>query len=242
MDPQQETEGRNPDLMDRASQLFQEFKGPKWSKIAKTIEREGYFKDGKVLSSNTIRKRFQKDPVLKKLLADYRQGKTRKDNTPKIIVPKAHLEKKPAPSLSRIERDNITNHTDDTVTAKELLSLLQGSMQRRDEILIEQIRKSNTGGNMEVLLQIEDRMAKKMNQELESIKDELEQIEARLEMLVETRVEENLRSLVTPGGSFAKDLQNIIDQILDRKLSGRAGNIIFRPNINTRPRIRQVGR
>lgn len=221
--PVPDTEGKKTDLMGRAAEIFQEFGGPRWSEIAKELEGEGYLEDGKPLTSNALRKRFQKNPVLRRLLEDSRQGKLQPKDISVLAVPKEVLENQSPQSLGRVKRDITKDHTKDTtVTAKEVLALLQSSMQRRDEILIEQIRKSTTGSDMGVLLQIEDRMVTKMNEEWKRIEDELEQVEARLEMLVEHRVEENLQSLVTPGGSFAKDLENIIDQILDRKLSGQA--------------------
>jgi hypothetical protein len=226
--PEQESERNKTDLMSRAAELFQEFRGPHWAEIVKELEGEGYLKgDDKALTSNALRKRSQKDPVLRRLLEDYRQGKLQPREMSLLTVPKEHLEKRPAPSRTRVKRDNIADHAGDTtVTAKEVLALLQGSMQRRDEILIEQIRQSNTGGDMGGLLQIEDRMVQKMNQEWGKIKEKVGQIEVRLEILVEDKVDENLKSMVTPEGSFAKDLESVVTKVIEKKFSGEAGTLL----------------
>jgi len=224
-----ETEGLVPgekrvDLMDRAAQLFQELGGPRWSEIAVTLQKEGFLEDGKSLSSNALRKRFQKDPVLRKLLEDSRKGKPQRAKTP---APREAQVKRPGPPVTRPKRDNTKDHTpDEIVTAKQVLSLLQGTMQRRDEMLLEQIRKSNTGPDYLVIREIEDKMVNKMNEEWKRLEDELEQIEARLEILVEDKVEENLKSMVTPEGSFGKDLEAVMTKILDKRFSGEAGTLL----------------
>lgn len=210
--PVPESGEKGLDLMDRATQLFQELKGPKWSEIAKTIETEGYLEDGKPLSSNALRKRFQKDPVLRKLLEDARKGRPRRERTP---APTGTQVKKPAPPVTRAKRDNTA---DTTVTAKEVLDLLQGSMQRRDEMLLEQIRKSNTISDTRIIQEIEE--------EVKLMETRMSDIEERLEILVEDKVEENLRSMVTPGGSFERDLEAVMTKILDKRLSGEAGTLL----------------
>lgn len=210
--PVPESGEKRLDLMDRATQLFKEAQGPKWSEIAKTLQNEGYLEDGKPLSSNALRKRFQKDPILRKLLENYRHGKTQKENTPAPTGPPV---KKPAPPVTRTRRDNTA---DTTVTAKEVLDLLQGSMQRRDEMLLEQIRKSNTMSDTRIIQEIEE--------EVKLMETRMSDIEERLEILVEDKVEENLKSMVTPGGSFERDLESLVTKIIEKKLSGEAGTLL----------------
>lgn len=223
-----DTEGLEPkigkkeiDLMGRAAELFQDFNGPKWSEIAKTLKTEGFMEEGKPLSSNAIRKRFQKDPVLRILLEDYRQGKLQPRQISALRVPKEHLEKKTvlSQSLGRMDRDNTVDHTlDETVTAKSLLDLLQGSMQRRDEILIEQIRTSNTMGDTRILREIEEKM--------KLMETRISELDDRLTILVEDKVEEILRTIVNPGGSFARDLEPLVVKIIEEKISGEVGTLL----------------
>ena len=134
--------------------------------------------------------------------------------------PKKHLDTIPALPVGRVKRDNLQNHTDDTtVTAKAVLALLQGSMQRRDEMLLEQIRKSNIDSDTKIIIQ-------QIEKELKLMKTRLDDIEQRLEILVEDKVDGELRSMVTPGGSFAKDLESIITKIIENKISGDVGTFL----------------
>jgi hypothetical protein len=210
--PVPESGEKRLDLMDRATQLFQELKGPRWSEIAKTLQNEGYLEDGKALSSNALRKRFQKDPVLRKLLENARHGKPQRQTTPAPTGPPV---KKPGPPVTRTRRDNTT---DTTVTAKEVLEILQGSIQRRDEMLLEQIRKSNTMSDTRIIQEIEE--------EVKLMETRMSDIEERLEILVEDKVEENLKSMVTPGGSFERDLESLVTKIVQKRLSGEVGTLL----------------
>jgi len=218
----QDTGEKQLDLMGRAAQLFEELQGPRWSEIADSLEKEGYLEDGRPVSSNALRKRFQKDPVLRKVLSDYRQGKSGKEKTPEFRVRKQNLDSVAAQSMGRIKRTKKPDHTSyTTVTAKEVLDLLQGSIQRRDEMLLEQIRKSNTDSDTGIMRQIEDKIMEK----LKTVEEQLQEAEERLAILVEDKVDEALRSMVKPGSAFAKDIESLLADIMETPERSLANNM-----------------
>jgi hypothetical protein len=198
---------------ERAVQLFYELQGPKWSQMARMLEEEGFVEDGKPLTANALRKRFDKDSVLRGVLDDYRQEKPQREETARSPI------QRPGLPVTRVKRNKIADRTTDTaVTAKEMLALLQGSMQRRDEMLLEQIRQSHTISDTTIIRQIEE--------EVKLMEVRLNAIEERLEILVEDKVEENLKSMVTPGGSFERDLESLVTRVIEKKLSGESGSIL----------------
>ena len=119
-----------PNLMERVDILVGEH-GKKWKEIVSILEQEGYAESGQPLNTNTIRKRYD------------RWIKAEKKMLPPAEEAKRHAEKVEPVKTLRPPLASPDNKSNTMVSAKEVLELLKGSIERRDNILATQFSKGS---------------------------------------------------------------------------------------------------
>jgi hypothetical protein len=179
------------DLMKRTHELVSEL-GKKWKQIATLLESEGYLEKGKPLSDNTIRKRY---------------GRWLKSEAPSQEPRTEHRE--PGPKEESISRQTPleTPHKSDLmISAKEVLDLLKGSMERRDGILAAQFQKEQDKEYDEL-----------REQRLEALL--AERLDAKVADVVPAVVNEELQAMQQEGSAFKESIQALVSDIVEEKMS-----------------------
>ena len=258
------------DFLQWVHEIVQE-KGPKWSLIAELAVEQGYEEDGKIPSSNAIRKRYRrwkedlgegalvKDvevmngeadkvakgeepscaPPAEKVLPGVELGSPDgKDYHPKqqyVLVDMEQLrrsiwkEMKESPAPQRETKDQ----REDYISARETLSLIQESMERRDQMLLEQIKQNNTNTDYTVILEMERRM----EHQLTKMQERVEALEGRIAALdVADSVDEALKDMIIPGGSFEKHVLGLVSKAIEQRVSGELGSLLNGIQIRREPK------
>jgi len=186
-----------PDLMERVEELVAA-KGRQWKEIAVVLEQEGYTELDRPLSPNTIRKRYD------------RWLKAVKKMPPPSQERKQHAERveRQHPPLPRTDQES-----DMTVSAKEVLELLRGSIERRDSILAAQVGKEQDKEYDEIR---EQRMEERLT----------EKTRALVEALVPEKVNVAVHELMDEGGSLQRDIEDLVSQLVEIKVSDSLSSLL----------------
>lgn len=186
-----------PDLMERVEELVAT-KGRQWKEIASVLEQEGYVELDQPLTSNTIRKRYD------------RWLKAEKKMPPPSQERKMHHEReKPQPAAV----PKTAHESDMTVSAKEVLELLRGSIERRDNILAAQVGKEQDKEYDELR---EQRMEERLTEKTREL----------VETLVPEKVNVSVRELMEEGGSFQYDIEALVSQLVEIKVSDSLSSLL----------------
>jgi hypothetical protein len=203
--------------------------GKTWKEIEQILEEEGYQEDGKFLTANALRKRFtrwskaeipSKTPVVSEqepagfhIEEEQTDRYYRQHDEALLGLPGSKIASSLASLVSlnnqlleqlrefnvrlgRLERDveeqkSQTSHTDHTdeqpVTTRDLLELLKEFGARREMRFIEE------------------------NREYDMSREEVHEL---IEKSVEDRVDAELKTMLSEGGSFSKELSHLIDRRL----------------------------
>ena len=174
------------DLKERTDSLIKEY-GTKWSKIVSILVEEGVTReDGTPLTVDTVRKRYQR----------WHEGEAKKE--PRRESPKKPSQKSPVPAKT-------IHTTEPSIPVTDILELFRGSLERRDEMLAERIRNDTYSREREdAVVSMEARLEEKI---LKRLRDELVE-------LVQDQVDQELKTMVSPGGSFERDLNSLISRIV----------------------------
>jgi hypothetical protein len=181
------------DLMERVDILVGEH-GKKWKEIVSILEQEGYAESGQPLNTNTIRKRYD------------RWIKAEKKMLPPAEEAKVYAERKLAEKKERPPVPMTNDNSDMMVSAKEVLELLKGSIERRDSMLAEQLTKEH---DKEYDTEREQRMEERLT----------EKTRALVDTLVPEKVNTALQELLEEGGSFQRDIEVMVSHLVEAKVS-----------------------
>jgi len=247
------------DFLQWVHEIVQE-RGPKWSLIAQLAADQGYEEDGKTPSSNAIRKRYGRwkrelgeESFVKAVETEEgKVEKVSKGKEPLIDLKpfdrKDYDQKHQQYALVDVEqlRKSIweevkseppapqqESRREDSISARETLDLIRESMERRDSMLLEQIRKDNTTTDQTVILEVEKRMGHQLTQ----MQERLEALESRIASFdVADSVDEALQDMLTPGGSFEKHVMGLVSQSINQKVSGDLGTLLQGITVRTEPK------
>jgi hypothetical protein len=182
-----------PNLMERVDILVGEH-GKKWKDIILILEQEGYAESGQLLNTNAIRKRYD------------RWIKAEKKMLPPVEEAKRHAEKAEAAKTQRPPLPRTDDKSAVMVSAKEVLELLKGSMERRDSMLAQQLTKEHDKEyDAEREQRMEDRLTEKTG--------------AQVEALVPEKVNSALQELLEEGGSLQRDIEVLVSHLVEAKVS-----------------------
>jgi hypothetical protein len=189
-----------PNLMERVDLLVGEH-GKKWKDIISILEQEGYAESGQLLNTNTIRKRYDRwIKAEKKMLSPAEEAKRHDE--------KAEPAKTQRPPLPKTD-----DKSDMMISAKEVLELLKGSMERRDSMLAEQLTKEH---DKEYDAAREQRVEERLT----------EKTRAMVEALVPDKVSGALEELLAEGGSFQRDIEDRLSSLIQEKLSDSLSSLL----------------
>jgi hypothetical protein len=189
-----------PNLMERVDILVGEH-GKKWKDIISILEEEGYVESGHPLGPNTIRKRYDRwIKAEKKMLPPVEEAK--------ICAERKLAEKKERPPVPKPD-----DKSDMMVSAKEVLELLKGSIERRDSILASQFQKDH---DKEYDAAREQRMEERLT----------EKVHTMMEALVSDKVSSALEELLEEGGSFQRDIEDRLSALVQEKLSDSLSSLL----------------
>jgi hypothetical protein len=191
------------DLMERTESLVKEY-GAKWTRIVGILTNEGFKReDNSHLTVDTIRKRYKRWSEQRGESKREPAIRTRKKNEIHQEVPSPMTENESPKSHEK----NI-HTTETTVPVGELLELFKGSLERRDQMLAEKLKNDAYSDETESrIISMEARLEEKL---LKRLKEEL------LE-LVQDQVDAELKTMVSPGGSFERDLKTLVSKIIDEQ-------------------------
>lgn len=190
------------DLMETTHSLVQEL-GPKWKKIVSALNDKGFRKDdGTPLTIDTVRKRYKR--WLRESGTDPQPGQRQ--------APKEQPRQEttgPKPTDPRDESSEKSEHAGEAVIpVSELIDLFRGSIERRDAMLAEKVKSDSYARESEEYLRtIEARLEERL---LKHLKEELLGV-------IQDAVDEELKNMLTPGGSFTRDLKSLIATLIDEK-------------------------
>lgn len=189
------------DLMEVTHRLVQEH-GTKWKKLTELLYEDGFKQDdGSALTVDTIRKRY------KKWLQQRGEAPKKKSRTPRKAKVQKSAPSGPMPVIG--ETPNSFYHKPEpSIPVSDLLDLFKSSLERRDAMLADKIKNdAYSHENEDRLSLLEARLEAKI----------LNRLRKDLPELVQERVDQELKAMVTPGGSFERDLNYLISDILDEK-------------------------
>ena len=191
-------------LMERTEALVKEY-GTKWKSLTDILHSEGFTQDdGSPLTVDTLRKRYKRW---------IEQSEAKPSPETLHSQENEHPGKVPNPEATRalVKPPAKTGHTTEAVVpVSEFLELFKGSLERRDEMLAQKFKADDEKRYAEDrLTSMEERLEEKL---VKRLKEELAE-------LVEDRVDEELKSMVTPGGSFERDLKPLVAKLMDEKVS-----------------------
>lgn len=189
-----------PDLMERVDALVGEH-GKKWRDILSILQQEGYEELDQALNTNTLRKRYD------------RWIKAEKKMPPPAEEAKRHAERAEPAKTQRPPLSRTDDKSDMMVSAKEVLELLKGSIERRDGILAAQFTKDHDKGSDDLR---EQRMEERLT----------EKVHAVVEALILDKVNSALQELLTEGGSFQSDLEALVSQLVEIKVSDGLSSLL----------------
>ena len=195
-------------LMERTVALVKEY-GTKWTKIVTLLSEEGFKReDGSPLTVDTIRKRYKR---LLKQREESKREPRRESRKEKGAI------EHPEPSEAKESPDKIIHTTETTVPVGELLELFKGTLERRDQMLAEKLINNTYSQETENrIISMEARLEEKL---LKSLKEEL------LE-LVQDQVDQELKTMVSPGGSFEREMRGLISKIIDEQDSDDLNSLL----------------
>lgn len=189
-------------LMERSDELVN-IHGRRWKKIISILTAEGFTQDdGSPLTGDIIRKRYQrwlknavKMPKTRALPAQKRRATGKTEAT----EPETSAD-------SSSEKSIYTSNA--TIPVSELLELFKGSLERRDHMLAEKAKNYTYFHAVEERISLmEARLEAKL---LKRLKDEVAE-------RVTENVDDELKTMLAPGGSFERDLKALISKQLDEK-------------------------
>ncbi len=189
-------------LMERTDELVQTH-GKKWKRIVSILTHEGFGREeGTPLTGDTIRKRYQRWLKNGGTLPQERDSQA----PGKPVIGSAGA---PESETTAKESSDKSIHTSDAVIpVSELLELFKGSLERRDQMLADKIKNDTYFHAAEeriVALEahLEERLLKRLKEEVaEHVPD---------------HVDEELKTMLGPGGSFQRDLKTLISTMIDEK-------------------------
>ena len=199
-------------LMERTDALVKEY-GTKWTRILGVLSEEGFSKeDGSSLTVDTIRKRYKRWLEQR---GELKREPERKSQRKEEAVPRL----KTSETKSALPKSpDKTIHTDDaSVPVGELLELFKGSLERRDQMLSEKLKNdAYSRGTEERIVSMEARLEEKL---LKKIREEVTE-------LVQDQVDAELKTMVSPGGSFERELKTLIAKITEEQGSDDLGSLM----------------
>lgn len=186
------------DMKERTDSLIKEY-GTRWSRIVSILTEEGFSReDGTPLTVDTIRKRYQR-------WHDEAKKEPRRESPKKV---------RKEPFLGKTEKTpSDTRHktihtTDASIPVADLIELFRGSLERRDQMLAEKLRNNTySPGTEETIISMESRLEERL---LKTLKEELVE-------LVQDQVDQELKTMVSPGGSFERELKTLISGIIEEQ-------------------------
>lgn len=193
-------------LMERTTALVQEH-GTKWKTLIEILHAEGFTQDdGTSLTVEAIRKRYNR---WMRQSGATRQAEQQHNGKKEVHGEAADPEATSPP----LEAPPKTGHTSEAmVPVGELLELFRGTIERRDAMLAQKLKAED---------------------EKEYAKDKIESVEARLEErlagrlkeelieLVEDRVGQELKNMVSSGGSFERNLKPLVLKLIEETATGQ---------------------
>ena len=198
-------------LLERIKVLVKEH-GTRWKTLTEILHSEGFTQDdGTPLTVDTLRKRYKRwveqsgvTPNTENRQAP-EQGTIGKSTDPEATSPLVGLPHK-------------TGHTAEAmVPVSELLELFKGTIERRDAMLAQKLQADDEKQYAEdrmasVEARLEERLIRRLKEELVE--------------LVEDLVDQELKSMVTPGGSFERDLKLMVGKVIEEKTSDQLVSLI----------------
>lgn len=192
----------DPDLMERTHHLVTRL-GRKWTEIASILEGEGYAESGQPLNPNTIRKRYGR----------WLGSRGDQDEKPvgrhkDAVMTKAKSREALPPTPEETGRKD-----DMMISGREVLELLQRSMERRDGMLLAQIRREQDK-------EYDDLREHRLEVRLD------EKVGAEIEEVVPRVVREQLRAMQEEGSSFTQGLKDFVSKIVEQKMAQHLSSLL----------------
>jgi hypothetical protein len=198
-------------LMERIDALVKEY-GSKWKSIAEMLHSEGFTqRDGSPLTVDTLRKRYKRWIGQPKATSNQEKPQSREDtDTGTETVPEAKSQLIKAPRK--------TGHTAEAmVPVSELVDLFKESLERRDQMLAQRLKADDEKRSVQDgLSSIQKHLEEKL---LKTLKEELNELAADV-------VDRELKMMVSPGGSFERDLKPLIVKLMDKKTSDQLVSLL----------------
>jgi hypothetical protein len=214
--------------------------GKHWGAIAEIMEKEGIREKGNPLSSNALRKRYKKlsetdlrSEMEKPVSTQEQEGsdfdRLQKNRMDFALKQFGRGGSAPAGSVEDAIAGLVTLNTQSLAQIKESNSLMQRLEKRLEE---QESKTSHTEHTDEQsvttrdLLELLKEMSTGRAQQMQHIEEEKgdivskEDVQHLIDEIVEERVEAELKSMLTPEGSFASELSNLVDQRLKTLFSG----------------------
>ncbi|MGO9569302.1 MAG: hypothetical protein ACLP5H_17335 [Desulfomonilaceae bacterium] len=198
-------------LMERTQALVKEHSA-KWKRLTEILHSEGFTQDdGTPLTVDTLRKRYKRwveqsgATTKTEELHSQESGARGGGAGPEMTAATAE------PS------DKTERSAEAMVPVSELLALFKGTLERRDAMLAQKLQADSEKQYAEVRMStVEARLEEKL---LRRLKEELVE-------LVEDSVDQELKSMVTPGGSLERELKLLVGKVIDEKASGQLVSLI----------------
>jgi len=198
-------------LMERTTALVKEY-GTTWKTIAGLLHQEGFTQpDGSPLTVDTLRKRYKKWIEQSEATPSPETLRSQENASPaKVPHPEATSQPDKSPGK--------TKHTVEAmIPVSELLELFKVSLERRDAMLAQKLKTDDEKQlSQDRLTSMEERLEEKL---VKMLKEELTE-------LVEDSVDRELKSMVTPGGSFERDLKPLVAKLMDEKVSDPLASLL----------------
>ena len=189
-----------PDLMERVDILVGQH-GKKWKEIISILEKEGYVQSGQPLGTNTIRKRYD------------RWLKATKKMGPPSLELKGHPETVTPAKTQPPPSSKADDKSDMMVSAKEVLELLKGSIERRDSMLASQIQKEQEKAYDGLL---EQRLETRLTEKLSS----------KINEAVQNVAAAALRKLQDEETAFRQELYDTVEEIVLGKMTDHLASLL----------------
>ena len=197
-------------LMQRTHLLVKEY-GTQWTRLTEILNSEGFTRDdGTPLTVDTIRKRYMRWTELSK------EPTNIEDRDPKENDARGERAA-PETTALRPERSEKAERPEAVIPISALLDLFKGTFERRDAMLSEKLQADTDKQYAEERLatmeaRLQEKLAKRLKEDLVEV--------------VEDLVDRELKSMVTVGGSFERDLKLLIGKVTDEKSSGQLISLI----------------
>lgn len=198
-------------LMERIKVLVKEH-GTKWKTLTEILHSEGFMHDdGTPLTVDTLRKRYKRWVEQSGTTANTKEPHSQeKDARCEVIDPEA--------MRPPLELPHKTGHTGEAmVPVSELMELFKGTFERRDAMLAQKLQADSEKQYAEdrmssVEARLEERLVRRLKEHLAE--------------LVEDLVDRELKNMVTPGGSFERELKLLAGKVIEEKASGELVSLI----------------